>query len=337
MPVNIKNAQIQMYDDSVKELAQETASTLKAVISQEKCKGKIATIEREGIDPSNPAVDAVDTTPINASSTLNALNAQMTPHMEGKYLRTLLSKGKVHWGYHFNTDEQLSTLLTKSSRLKGGNAHMNMKTDNKIITALFALNMSRQQQGTETIANEAFPKAQVRHIGNAAGTLGTWNVEAITELAALFEQNGANDQPIFCLMSPRLKQKLIITDKISNRDFMGSTSPLSSFELPDVAGIHFIVHPRVNTADSWNGSFAASPGEAAISAGGVNERIVLFQPDGICWGSWSGLETFMGRAPAYQFKEMAYMTEYGNACRPDDYRIVQCCVRENAIADNELL
>ena len=302
MPVNIPNAVDKKFDDDSKLLVEDRKSMLFEMISKKSdCHGESVMIDRIG--DGEPATESA--TGIHEqggigdnASDIASLVAQMTEHMEGEHLRSILVPRYHKWGYHFNQDDELQTFLRETDRLAAGVRKVRMSKDDAILRALFAASVARFANGSAV--TQAFPAAQQR-------VFATLGYGIFTSIATAFEDNGADDEEIYAVMRPNVKGALIVSDdKIKDQDFRGPVAhgAINLNEIGKISNITPIAHPRVPMTS--DGKY----------------QIGFFTRSALVWGIWKGFYTKVGETPLFNFRKIAGMYEVGNCVRPDDKRVM---------------
>ena len=137
---------------------------------------------------------------------------------------------------------------------------------------------------------------------------GAFDLETITAIREKFETNFLGDEPIYCVISPAAKKSLIDSSNstLNSTDFVDSTSYFMEGKLPDVYGVHMIVHPLVT---SFSGSY--------------DDAFFAWCPQAIIYNQFDALQTKMDEVAAQKFNTVLQVREYIGACRVDDLGVVQ--------------
>jgi hypothetical protein len=170
--------------------------------------------------------------------------------------------------------------------------------DQLIINGIKAANVGRV---TSASANEitastiALPGSQSFDTEN----VGYIDVDDIGTIREKMETNFV-DSKIFCLISPADKRLMRKNNKdLANRDFVGSDEYFKSGKLPDIDGVHFIVHPLIT-----QGEFYA------------------FSSDAIVLNTFSPLKSDMSREGTMRYSHQVYIREKLDCKRVDDLQVV---------------
>jgi len=192
-----------------------------------------------------------------------------TPHMEVIRERTMLTPFHNEYGYTFRSiDEVAENRMEKSRIIQMSMGRMMKRRERVIMDALFQDSVQRgKDQGVVTPV--ALPGSQ--KVTEASGLL---DKDVINEVKQKFEDNyiGAvgEDEPIFMFISPEQKKNLIEQsgDVLHNKDFISSSGHFEGATIPNVYGVHLIVHPLLalgrgyetdgDGAGDWSGGRAVA-------------------------------------------------------------------------------
>lgn len=298
-----------MIDDAVQELAgEQKKSILESFVTRRSKGGEAAMFDAIG-DADDADDDDISTvadfrenfdgitTPVLAD-----LVNLLTSHKKIEKVRTYCGARRSKWDHWFrDVDEVAENASRHSAVLKAGVQKLAKNKDKYILNALFAATQSRGKNMAD-LAAVAFPAEQEMTV-----TGGVFKKEACSEILRRMEDNHVTD-PIFCAIDPLQKQQMIDNsgDKIGDKNFVTNAQLLTTGDLPDVYGVHFIVHPLVKTYKGANlGCFAA------------------FTMDAIILNQFKAIVSKMDEAEAFDFQIIMLLREYLNACRVDDKKVIQ--------------
>lgn len=295
-----------MYEDAVGLLANsQNRSILKEFTSQKSKAGEAVFFDDIDVDDSTDA----DETAIASlteqykedydaltSPAVSDLYALLTPHHKVTKQRTMCTPYKLDTGYQFrDKDEMAQNATERSEILQARMRKIFKKEDNLILTALSASTQNRGKTGTSSVS---FPAAQKLGV---ATTITAFTKDVCAQILEIYEGNYADDQRIFCVISPRTKRELIEQsgDKIHSSDFV-SRRHLEMGTLPDIYGVCMLVHPLVS-----------------------DSAFYAWQPSAIVYNTFKPREVHVGQNAAMRYLWEIYIAQMHGCCRRDDNRVVQ--------------
>jgi hypothetical protein len=294
----------QMFKDAVLQLAgSQSRSLLKELVGFEQCKGEVAYLD--AIEPD----DEADVIALTDKPTRSAYEREVapdyedwyalqTPHMDVTKARTLITPLLIEWGHHFDEDEDILEITDPTSRvLRQGFRRIWRRQDQIVLAALGAATVLRGKTNCDgDVEAVAFPDGQ--RITVADGVL---DKDVCSEVKSKFEDQYVDDEQIFGVISPTTKHRLIVASggTLHSSDFVTKAGYFEQGLLPDVYGVHLIVHPLM-------------PDTAAG----------FWTRDGLTWGQFKPLKDDMATSPEQRFHGVAYVREKANAVRVDDHRVV---------------
>ncbi|NRA91899.1 MAG: hypothetical protein HRU26_04315 [Psychroserpens sp.] len=310
------------YKDSILRLSGElTESALYKYMMKESKKGEVVFIDSIVADDEATSAATAD---IDANyrkgyeqGTANHANFMLTqtPHMEVTRARTLLTPIHNEIGHTFRSlDEVLANRKEQSYVLRELMGRMAKRKERIILDALFAHSVQRGKT-TNSPTTVTFPTTQEIAVAD-----DVFDKEVVNEVKNLFEDNyiGAvgEDEPIFMIISPEKKRQLIDNsgDTLHNKDFISASGHFEGATLPNIYGVHMIVHPELKFGRGYevdgdgNGSWAGG-------------RAVAFTPKWGCYNQFDGLSSQIDKDPGERFQYKLYIEEMINAVRVDDKRI----------------
>lgn len=302
-----------MYSDAVKDLAGfQRQSLLKALVEHESKKGEVVFLD--AVSPEDEATLTAMSS-LKSRKTFEALDAGaqtlaewiaiQTPHMEILRQRTLCYPFENIWSHWFRKEDEIAELADPQGKtLRQGNKRIVRKQDLIILNALFADVVSRGKD-TAGAADVTFPVAQYVNVSD-----GVFDKEVCSEIKRIFEENYVGDERIICVISPTAKKELIDNsgDKIHSSDFVTPQGYFERGELPDVYGVHCLVHPQINeqaTTQGWEDVFGA------------------FSMEGLVYNQFEAMEAPVDQSIAHKNQYIAMMREFIGAARCDDKRVIQ--------------
>ncbi len=306
----------ELFTDAVQELAgSQNRSLLKELVGHEAKQGEVVYLD--GIAPDDEANDTAFTSTstreryeeMEAPDFDDYMDLQ-TPHMNVEKQRTLCVPRCIDWGHHFNKEQEIAEIADPKSRtLRMGMKRVWKREDALVLSALGAASVTRGRNSGNT-SSVNFPSGQKLTV-DAAGSSEKVDKDLFGQVMELFEAQFTSGERIFLVMSPRSKRELIEQsgDKILSSDFVTARGYLERGELPDIYGVHVIVHPALQP----------------VSAG-VDEYMYAWTPEGITWNQFSPLTNDIGKSPEQRFHWIAYMEEYAGCVRVDDNRVVQITI-----------
>jgi len=238
-----------------------------------------------------------------------------TPHMEVTRERTMLLPFLNEIGHTFRSlDDVLANRSEQSYVLKELMGRMAKRKERVILDALFQHTVQRGKD-TGSVAPVTFPTSQEITVPD-----GILDKEIINEVKTLFEDNYigsvGEDEPIMMVISPEQKQALIDNsgDTLHNRDFISASGHFEGGSLPNIYGVHLIVHPELKVGRGYE---VDGDGGGSWSAG----RAVAFTSKWGCFNQFDGLKTQIDKDAGERFQYKLYIDEMINAVRVDDKRI----------------
>ena len=299
-----------MFADACRELAgHQTRSLLKAFVSKDSMPGEVALFDT--IEPSDDATFTAMAGDTNYRADYEAIGvpvladwqALQTPHMNVAKNKVIVSPYENLWAHWFRKKDNIGEAANKDSKiLKQGMKKIYQKQDDWILNAL---SRSTEQRGKDatSAASIAFPSANQITEGD-----GIFDMDTILQIQEIYEGNYLGGEKIFCAISPSAKRALINAsgDKLRSTDFVDSSSYFKTGNLPDIEGVHFIVHPNV-TAFS----------------GGATDAFFCWTEDAIMFNQFDAFETDLGEVASQKFNKVLMLSEYFGTCRLDDSAIIQ--------------
>lgn len=253
------------------------------------------------------ALSSIRTTRVHEdAASFNETNRRLTetPHMEGRRQRTLLTPAIAEAGYRFNEIDPIEEIID----LKGPTVaelmrRLYLSVDKKIVGGIFAPSVQRVAGASQVTATEAiaFPPSQ-KLVLTYADFAGKFTKDAFALIREKFQnryQWGA--EPVTVLVSPKLERQLIEESgsQIHSRDFVSAAGYFERGEIPEIYGCRVVCHPLVG-----DNEFAA------------------FQASGVRLGQFKGLSSSMAEDPNRRFETIAYIREYLDVKRIDDFKVV---------------
>lgn len=298
-----------VYGDKIKELAGfQNRSLLKEFVEKDAKRGEIALFDT--IAPADEAQFNEMATDTNfradfetiGSPVLDDWLALQTPHMDVALDKVLCAPYENIWAHWFrNIDEIAQNANTDSIKLKQGMKRIFRRQDQWILDAL---SRSTELRGKDagSATNVAFPAGQQLNIAS-----GDFTKEVCSAILRIFENNYKEDEPIYCVISPEAKETLINQSgsTIHSSDFVDMKG-LEKGKLPNVYGVHLIVHPLVK---DYSGSYP--------------DAFFAWCPSAITYNQFDPLKTDMEEVASQKFNTVLQVREYIGACRIDDLGVVQ--------------
>ena len=206
-----------------------------------------------------------------------------TPHMEILRTRTQLVPILNEAGHTFRSlDKALANQTEDSKVLISLTGRMAKKKERIILDALFAFQASRgKNEGVAAPVD--FPQTQEIPV-----TGGELDKDVCNDIKTKFEENyiGAvgEDEAIMMLISPQQKNNLIANSGgvLHSKDFISSSGHFEGGTLPDVYGVHMIVHPELSIGRGYE---VDGDGNGTWSGG----RAVAFTKQWGCLNQFEGL------------------------------------------------
>ena len=250
--------------------------------------------------------------------TANHVNFMLTqtPHMEIARTRTQLFPILNDIGHTFRSlDKALANQNESSKVLIELTGRMAKRKERIILDALFAFQVTR---GKDQVAAAPvdFPAAQEINV-----TSGELDKDVCNDIKTKFEENYIGsvgvDESIMMLISPQQKNFLIANSGgvLHSKDFISANGHFEGGTLPDVYGVHMIVHPELTQGRGYE---VDGDGNGTWSGG----RAVAFTKKWGCFNQFEGLESNIDRDPGERFQMKLYISEMINAAREDDKRVV---------------
>ena len=152
----------------------------------------------------------------------------------------------------------------------------------------------------------------------------------VTTLKPLFEDNFigsvGDDEQVMMLISPQQKNNLIANSGgvLHSKDFISASGHFEGGTLPDVYGVHMIVHPQLKIGRGYE---VDGDGNGTWSGG----RAVAFTQKWGCLNQFEGLSSAIGPDIGERNQIKLYMSEMLNAAREDDKRVVSYSVRYTSL------
>lgn len=310
------------YKDSVLRLAGElTESALFQYMLKDSKKGEAVFIDSIVADDeaTSTATGSLDPNYRKGyeQGTANHANFMLTqtPHMEIIRARTLLTPFLNEIGHTFRSlDDVLANRSEQSYVLQELMGRMAKRKERVILDALFQFQVQRgKDQGS--LSTIDFLAGQEITVAD-----GILDKDVISDVKTLFENNYIGsvgmDEPIMMLISPAQKATLIANsgDLLHNKDFISSNGHFEGGTLPNVYGVHLIVHPELKIGRGYE---VDGDGNGTWSAG----RAVAFTSKWGCFNQFDGLSSQIDKDPGERFQYKLYIEEMINAVRVDDKRI----------------
>jgi hypothetical protein len=307
-----------MYGNAIKALAgSQKRSLLKELVDKDSKKGETVYFDMDDVDDdatltamsANGGKYRRGATDAN-SLTLAEMNAVATPHMDIIKNRTQCVPNLNEWGHEFaNIDEIAENANHNSRRLGQG---MRKIWKNQDLEIFEALTKQAEDRGKAGGSSETFPTGQQFDITTGLG------LTDISNICKLYEDNYADDEPPVLIISPTQKKYLIDNSggTIHSKDFVSAKNFFESGELPEIYGVHLLVHPGVTTyKDTITTALTTK-----------TDSVVAFQKSAIIYNQFEALKHNMAQLPTRRFQYNLYLHEHIGACRVDDKRVVQCVI-----------
>lgn len=305
-----------MYGDTVKQLVgSQDRSLLKELVGFESKQGELVFLDAVGPD-ADAVTTAIGSTHTRArfEDTDQALSDWLdlqTPHMAIDKQRTAASPNCIDWGHHFDKETEILEVGDPKSRtMRQAFRRIWKSEDTMVIEGLKADQVNRGKD-SENLSGQDFPSGQKLVVDTGAGADGSEDFTKIdlplfSRVTELYETQYAGDMPVFLVIHPEHKRRLIDNagGTLHSSDFVDKRGYFERGELPDIYGVHVLVHPLVTTG-----------------------KMYAFSPDGITWNQFDPLEEHLGDAPLQRFHAIAYLEEYADCKRVDDNLIVQVTVQ----------
>lgn len=298
-----------VYGDIIQDLAGfQNKSLLKPFVSMQSKKGEAVFFDT--IAPDDEADDnlmsALDHFRTNYDDIVTPVLADFvdlfTPNKKVEKTRTVCFPREIDFPHWFrNVDEVQENANNNSRVLKQGMKRMFKRQDYHILDALLK---ATEQRGKTQAALSAIPFPA----GQTVANVSSLSTEVFSSVLAIFETNFAADEPIFMVIEPLDKKALIDADgsTIHSKDFVDAKGYFERGELPDIYGVHVIVHP----------------GLIAFRNGGQH-KYAAWSPDGIIYNQFTGLSVKLEESSAMRFQIALQVQEDIGTCRIDDTLVVQ--------------
>ena len=299
-----------VYSEVIRELAGfQDKSILKEFMQKDSKRGELALFDT--IEPDDEAAFNLMSADTNFRQDFESIGspvladwlALQTPHMDVSLNKVLLSPYENIWAHWFrNVDEIGENANTESIKLKQGMKRIFRRQDQWLLDAL---SRATEQRGKDAAGASAIAFPVGQQINEADGI---FDLETITAIREKFEGNYLGDEKIFCVISPAAKKGLIDSSNstLNSTDFVDSTSYFMDGKLPEVYGVHMIVHPLVT---EFSGSYP--------------DAFFAWCPQAIIYNQFDGLDTQMDVVASQKFNTVLQIREYIGACRVDDLAVVQ--------------
>lgn len=299
-----------VFDKVIRELAgYQTRSILKEFMQKDSKRGELALFDT--IEPDDEAEFNLMSADTNFRQDFETIGtpvlddwlALQTPHMNVGLDKVLLSPYENIWAHWFrNIDEIAENANTESIKLKQGMKRIFRRQDQWLLDAL---SRPAEQRGKDAASAVAVPFPVSQQINEADGIFDLETVSAINER---FEENFLENEQKFCVISPAAKKSLIDSSNstIKSTDFVDSTKYFMKGDLPEIYGIHMIVHPLVK---EFSGSY--------------DDAFFAWCPQAIIYNQFDGLDTQMDKVASQKFNTVLQIREYIGACRVDDLAVIQ--------------
>jgi len=321
---------VQMFTDGVQQLAgSQSRSLLKEFIGHEAKAGEVVYLD--GIGPDDDA----STTAIASTKTRRRYEDistpdfddwydLQTPHDEISRQRTLCTPSVIDWGYHFSSEQEMQEKLDPQGLTLRQGMRRVFKAEDALILAAFAAGFTQTGNGPlradhlddSAGSNVDLDSGQTLTIDESAGgtALDSFAIENIADILEIFEGNYVLDEPIYLVMSPRQKKNLINNSggTIHSKDFVDARGYFSRGELPDIYGVHCLVHPALTKAVD------------------ADEYMYAWTPYAATWNQFKPLATNLGVSPEQRFHTVAYLEQHAGCVRVDDLRFVGITIDRTA-------
>lgn len=308
-----------MFTDSVRFLAgSPKRSLLKTFASKRDVKGQVAYLDSvsplSGMDTraGNDWTDLKDKPTQKAyydagTETFEEYKKTLVPHQEINRQRTLVTPKLIERSHWFDEDEDIFELTDPQG--KTINALMRdifYSEDKLILDALRAASVQRGGRlGTSDVSAVDFPASQQLTVENDNLYL---DLEGISKIRELWDDKYMSDSKIYAVISPTQKRLMINNnEKIHDYDFVSRRGWFEKGELPDIYGVHFIVHPQV-----------------------IDTEFLAWSDGGITWANFRGLRSWVKSSPAHRDQDIFYISEKADCVREDDNLVVQGTIQSPA-------
>ena len=265
------------------------------------------------LDSAGPGADITDTDlktkktrksyEADASKTLEKWNAIHTPHNEINKEKTAISPRLLEWGHTFNEDEDIFELIDPTNKTISQGMRTFMKAkDTMIINGISAASVNRV---TSASADSTDLQAISLPASQTIDT-GQHDIVLLSDLRKICErfEDAYVDEKKFVLINPIVKTILIDNnDKIHDTDFVDRHSYFHEGKLPQIYGLHFIVHPLMPT-----------------------DKLYAWSKDAIVWNQFKAFESTISKVPEIREGTQAYIREKADCKRVDDLKVVHMTI-----------
>jgi len=234
-----------------------------------------------------------------------------TPFHKVNRQRTLLSGVLLEWGHAINDEKKIGEMIDPTNPiLLAGMSTFWTGEDELILAALAAATVTRGRNSGNTSAI-AFPAGQKLEIDGS--DTDNISVEAFGDIQEIFRVNYVKAEPIVLVVSPWFAKTLKKTSKteVTSKDFVDSGRFFETGEIPRINGIAVIEHPLLQVT------------------AGETEYAYAWTPNGITLNQFKAMEKQMAIDPGMRFELVTYVSEWLNAARVDDLRVVQITVTKS--------
>ena len=297
------------YSDNVRDLAgSPDRAILPELFSHENKKGEAVFLDAFGAAEDAVITDlsAMKSRAKDGIATYNDFLALQTPHMNVERARTMVLPKVIDWGHTMDSMKKITDVTDPQSRtLRKGLERIWLKDDALCLAALFATSVMRGKD-TGTVAGVNFPAGQSLTLANQAAFV----LSTISSIKQKFEAKYYKGK-IYCAIPTTVKKVLIdnADNKLTNKDFVDSSTYLTNYLLPDIYGVTFIPTPLLDAAFN-NGTNS-------------KVRFVAWAAEGMVYNLFEDLDTNLGVSADEKFSIKAYMKKVANAVRNDDNLVVQ--------------
>jgi len=265
------------------------------------------------LDSAGPGADITDTDlktkktrksyEADASKTLEKWNAIHTPHNEINKEKTAISPRLLEWGHTFDEDEDILELIDPTNKTISQGMRTFMKAkDTMIINGISAASVNRV---TSASADSTDLQAISLPASQTIDT-GQHDIVLLSDLRKICErfEDAYVDEKKFVLINPIVKTILIDNnDKIHDTDFVDRHSYFHEGKLPQIYGLHFIVHPLMPT-----------------------DKLYAWSKDAIVWNQFKAFESTISKVPEIREGTQAYIREKADCKRVDDLKVVHMTI-----------
>lgn len=298
------------YGDSIQRLAGHQDKTLlKQTVSMDAQTGKVALFDVIEPDDDADVTALASSTAIRreyeeiSSPTLADWVNIQTPYMDVTKNKVLCSPYEIIWAYTFAKEDEVGQNATEESEiLHAGMQKIAKEEDKQVLDALSRATEQRGEDPASAVA-VAFPANQQINVSS-----GTMDTSVFSSVLQKFEDNYVEGEPIYMIISPSAKKSLIDNSggTIHSSDFVDRKGGFERGTLPDIYGIHVIVHPRVT---DYSGTY--------------DDAFFAYCPTAIKYNQFDALTTQIDKAATQKFNTILQIQEYVGCCRMDDKKVVQ--------------